>query len=1048
MLNRRLSGRTAVNSSKSPPLPAKCTGDERWKQLEETLAALDRERMRSPLPRPVRVVKKRLRALGLWPNWEGFQRGRGTWTSIRNAAPKALRPYFQVLSPYEAWQAVNGFTPAARLDLIKALAAASGKPRISLVMPVHDTPPHLLTAAIDSVRGQVYDDWELCIADDASTSSAVRQLLADAAAADPRIRLTRMDRNGGISLATNAAAAMASGEVLAFLDHDDLITPDCLGEIALYYARNPLADLVYSDDDKISDNGKRFAPQFKPDWAPALLLNFMYFSHILTVRRSLFERLGGFRAEFDGSQDYDFALRATERARAVGHIPRVLYHWRATAGSTATSGAAKPYSFDAGRRALQEALERRGIKAEVIQPEWAVAAHVGMFSLDFPDTGPSVTIIIPTYNRGDLLADCVASLEATSYANFDILIVDNGSTDPATLDYLRKTEGTPRLRVIRIPQRPEGFSYAALMNEAVGQASGEFVLLLNDDTTIISPRWLSQMVGYGQMDDVGAVGARLYFADGTIQHAGIVNGFNEGLVGHAFRGAKEGDWGYMGFIRCTREYSSVTGACMLTPRALFQSMGGFDESQFAVAYNDVDYGYRLVQRGLRCLYSPDAELFHLEGQTRGYRDNPAEVTALRKTWGGWRDCFYNPNLSLASERFEVDARRPAMRSDAPIRIAAVSHNLKYEGAPNTLFDLLVGLKRAGVVDPVVLAPQDGPLRAAYEAAGIPVQIFLQPADGVGIDSYLLLRDALADALRDLEARVVVSNTLTTYYAVDAAHEAGIGSIWCQHESEPWQSYFDGLRPKVRSRAYAAFAKAYRVTYVADATRRTWAGVQTRGNAQLIRHGVPLDRLEAEVGRWSRQAARDLLRVAENEIVLILMGTRCRRKGQMDLVEALGSMSEDQAARLRLFVVGATSEADYGAELESAVAALPPRLAERIVFCGSVADVTPYYAAADIFLCTSRIESAPRVIVEAMAFGLPIITTSVFGIPELVEEKVNALFYTPGDTAALSKLIVLLALSDERRSELASRSRSVLDSQPGYAEMVESYATLIREAALL
>lgn len=1023
--------------------------ERRQARLKIDLDTILAKRSARPLPRPLRVLRKHLRGWGLWPDLQGLApAGPDSWAGIRKAAPKALAPYFSPLSRYEAWQAVNRFTPAARRDLEAALADSTDLPTVSILLPVHDTPVVLLEAALRSMREQVYKNWELCIADDASSSEAVQSLLARAAAADPRVKLTRLDQNGGISQATNAAAALASGEVLVFLDHDDLLTPDCLGEIALYYANNPQADLVYSDDDKISDKGERFAPQFKPDWSPALLLSYMYMSHVLTVRRSLFEALGGFRKAFDGSQDYDFALRATERARAIGHIPRVLYHWRATAGSTASSGAAKPHSFDAGRRAVSEALERRGIVADVVQPDWAVKASVGMFSLRFPDTGPSVTIIIPTYNRPDLLSACVASLQATTYANHDILIIDNGSDTPAAMECLKGLEGKPGLRILRIPQRLEGFSYSALMNEAVTHVDSEFIVFLNDDTTIITPHWLSQMVGYGLMEGVGAVGARLYFADGTIQHAGIVNGFNEGLVGHAFRGAAGQDWGYMGFVRTAREYASVTGACMLTRKRIFESFAGFDEDNFAVAYNDVDYGFRLAEAGLRCVYCPEAEFFHLEGQSRGFRDNPREVVALRQKWGGWRDPWYNPNLTLDNESFEVEARRAPMRSRRPVRVVAVSHNLKREGAPNTLFDLLVGLKSSGVAEVVVLAPQDGPLRAEYEAAGIKVQIFLQPAARADIESYQLVRDALTDQFQSLKAEVVIANTLTTYYAVDAAHRAGIGAIWCQHESEPWQGYFNDLHPKVRSRAYAAFGQAYRVTYVADATRKAWTGVQTRHNAQLIRHGIPIDRLAAEVSRWSRAGARSHLGLQGEDLVFILIGTVCRRKGQLDLVQALSLMSAQDAARLRFLVVGFTSESDYGAELAYAIGSLPVELAARIDVVGPVDDMTPYYAAADVFICTSRVESAPRVLVEAMAFGLPIITTPVFGIPELVDENVNALFYSPGDLGVLRDLILELAGSEQRRDDLAVHSRDVLASRPGYADMVASYATLIREAALI
>jgi GT2 family glycosyltransferase/glycosyltransferase involved in cell wall biosynthesis len=996
--------------------------------------------------RPVRVLRKRLRALGLWPQESGRSNpdGASVLAQARRLAPPALRKYFDSLSPYQAWLAVNVPTTCARQNLEATLAASPGLPRISIITPVYDTSPDLLDAMAASVRGQIYGDWELCLADDASPSAATRARLDLIVASDPRIKLVRCAENGGISRATNAAATLATGEVLLFLDHDDLITPDCLAHFALLYAGDPEIDLAYSDDDKISDDGERYAPQFKPDYSPTLLLNYMYMSHALTVRRSLFEALGGFLAEYDGSQDFDFALRASEQARKVGHLPRILYHWRASVGSTALSGAAKPYSFAAGRKAVQAALDRRGVSAKAIHPEWASQAHVGMFALQFPDTGPSATIIIPTWNRAELLRRCVESIACTHYADYDVLIVDNGSDDHDALALLAELDARPRHSVVRIPRRAEGFSFAALMNEAVGHARGDYVLFLNNDTEVRSPAWLGQMMGHARMEGVGAVGARLYFEDGTIQHAGIVHGFNDGLVGHAFRHAAPHDWGYMGFIRTSREYSAVTAACMLTSRSLFLEMGGFDEANFAVAYNDVDYGFRLAERGLRSIYCADAELFHFEGKTRGYTDNPLETANLRRLYGDWRDPYFNPNLSLDTESFTPAARRPARLSAQPVRVVAVTHNLNPEGAPNTLFDLLSGLKAAGVIEPVVLSPRDGALRAQYEAHEIEVRLFAAPPDDPG--GFENAIDRLAGLISTLKADVVIANTLQMFFAINAAKKAGVATVWAQHESEPWPTYFDYLAPQVRANAYAAFGQTYRMTFVADATRNAWAGVQTRHNAQTIRHGIPPWRLAEETGRWTRENARSTLGVAPDEKVLTLAGTVCARKGQLDLVQALARPQLTSCGPVRAFLAGAQPEPAYTSVLQEKIQALPADQARRTVLTGPVDDMTIYYAAADLVVCTSRMESAPRILVEAMAFSRAIVTTPVFGVPELVDEGVNALFYVPGDADGLADQLTDLLTDEHRRYKFADIGPVVLASQSGYAEMLDQYATLFREAA--
>lgn len=999
-------------------------------------------------------MRKRLRSLGLWPK-PGFRTKAATsydavklYKALRAAATPTIAPYLQPKHGYDAWQEVNRFTAAAKDDLLKQLDQAADLPRISILTPVYNTPAHHLRALAASIENQIYDDWELCLSDDGSTRRETLALLDDLEASSPRIRVIRSSENRGIAEATNAAARAAVGDVFVFVDHDDLLTPDCLAEVALAFATDPSVDFVYSDDDKIDDDGCRYAPQFKPDFAPVLLLSFMYMSHVVGVRRSLFEAVGGIRKGFEGSQDYDFALRATERARSVKHIPRVLYHWRAAEGSTARSGDAKPASFDAGLRAVRDALARRKIDAVAIHPDWAQAARIGMFSLIFPDQGPSVTIIIPTYNNVHLLRDCVDSLRLTAYADYEVLIVDNGSDDSATLAYLDEVRGRPRHKVLPIERKSEGFNFAALMNEAVRHASGEFVLFLNNDTKVISPSWLSQMVGYGRMENVGSVGARLYFADGTLQHAGIVHGYHEGLAGHAFRSAAPHDWGYLSFVKTAREYSSVTAACMLTRRSTFTQTGGFNEKEFAVAYNDVDYGYRLIAQGMTNVYCPEAELFHYEGKTRNKKDNPKELVNFRLKYGDFVDGYYNPNLSLENERFEISTRRSPARHALPIRTCVVSHNLNFEGAPNTLFDLVTGLKRKGVIDPVVLAPGPGPLQKAYEDAGVEVRLFNAPPAGASAADYRTLTLALSRLFEQLGASVVMANTLPMFFAVNAAHEAGLATIWCQHESEPWATYFDAETMEVRAMAYAAFGQAYRVTYVAEATRQAWAPVQTRQNAQVIRHGLPPERSAQEVARWNRADARRRLGLGDDECVVILMGTVCGRKGQLDLIHAMDAI-DPVSSRLRAYIVGATThDTEYVARLRDALEALPPVKQERIVITGAVDDMTLYYAAADISICTSRIESAPRIIVESMLFSLPILTTSVFGIPELVEEGVNALFYPPGDAGQLASSLSYLIENAEIRQNLAAHSQDVLKSKPAYEEMIAQYSSLLREAALV
>ncbi|NJO44189.1 MAG: glycosyltransferase [Oscillatoriales cyanobacterium RM2_1_1] len=617
------------------------------------------------------------------------------------------------IDPYDAWLAANPWTERTQNCLEQRLVnwtegaetAQKQLPKISVVMPVYNSALKFLERAISSVVQQVYSHWELCIADDCSTDPAVGETLNRWVNQDSRIHLVCRSENGNISRASNTAAGQATGEFLLFLDHDDELTPDALGEIALYLAQHPDTDVLYSDDDKIDPEGKRFAPQFKPDWSPELLLSYMYLGHALVVRRSLFEQVEGFRVGYEGSQDYDLALQVTENSRRIGHLPLVLYHWRTAPGSTSISGAAKPESFAAGRQAVQDAMDRRQGGATVYQPDWAIQQSLGIFAHQFPDQGPPVTLIIPTKNQLHLLKACIDSLQKTTYKNYQILIIDNESDDPNTLEYL-ETIAQPastdqaKIQVLKIPNSGK-FSFAAINNQAVAQTETDYVLFLNNDTEILAEHWLSQMIGYAQFERVGAVGARLIFPDDHIQHAGIIHGLHHGLAGHAFKLSHRDYFGYLAYSKVLRNYSAVTAACLLTPRKLFQALGGFDENNFAVAYNDADYGYRLNEAGYYCVYCPDAELLHREGVSRGSNDNPQEVARFRRKYAEKTDPFYSPHLSLANEWFQVQPRQVKVQSTLKPKVLMCTNALEYTGAPLHQYEIALELARQHIIEPVI-----------------------------------------------------------------------------------------------------------------------------------------------------------------------------------------------------------------------------------------------------------------------------------------------------------------------------------------------------------
>lgn len=961
-----------------------------------------------------------------------------------NQSLSAVSP--QILQPYQAWLKVNQWDEQSQSFLQSRLKENIPKlPKLSVIMPVYNSPVEYLEKAIASVSDQIYVNWELCIADDGSTDIKIKEILNRWQNQDPRIRVIFRLENGNISQASNSAASLATGEFLLFLDHDDQLTLNALAEIALYLGENPETEFLYSDDDKIDSQDNRFAPQFKPDWSPELLLSYMYIGHLWGVKREIFEQLGGFRIGFEGAQDYDFALRATEICQHIAHLPLILYHWRAIPGSTASSAIVKPNSFQASIQALQSAFERRGIAGTIQQPNWAIHKQVGVFEHQFPDQGPSVTILIPTKNQKQLLEACLSSLNKTTYQNHQIVIIDNCSDDPDTLAYL---EQLPQ-QVLKIETPDKTFNFAAIHNQAVQQIQNDYILFLNNDTEVISPHWLSQMVGYAQIKGVGAVGAKLVFPNQKIQHAGVVHGLHQGLAGHGFKLRLSQVNGYLSYIQVVRNYSAVSAACLLTPRNLFLELGGFDSEQFAVAYNDVDYCYRLREKGWRSVYCPTAELIHHEGATRGYEDSPQEVAAFRRLYGDKVDPYYSPHLSLADENFRIQPRRFFLGSmKKRLRVLIGSHLLDLTGAPLHQYEIAVELAKKGIIEPIVFSFQEGPLQTEYQKQGIQV-IICKPyplAQKYDFDTYHLVMQKLSQQLSKLKIDIFYINTLPNFFLVDCAQRLGIPCIWNIHESEPIETYLQGLGEEITRHALECFQFPYRVIFVSSETQKNYLDLNHSHNFTVIYNGINRSSSPMSNATWTREKARESLKIKKDEIVLLLLGTVGSRKGQKDLALAFAKLPPEWQKKVKILMVG-DRPSPYSDELKTLVRSLPIVLQEKINIVPETRDTERYYRAADIFILTSRMESFPRVILEAMNYGLPIIATPVFGVKEQVKQGVNGLFYPPGDVDALAKVITRLLTDEKLRSHLAQNSSKVLERFNTFEQMVESYGQILQEAYL-
>jgi GT2 family glycosyltransferase len=562
---------------------------------------------------------------------------------------------------YEKWFALNRATPQ-KLERQRNVAFAHPAV-ISIVVPLYQTPERFLREMIESVCAQTYGGWELCLADaspllaeqkDGEAATALTAIVREYQKKEPRIRYRILEKNAGISENTNEAMQMASGDFIGFLDHDDLLEPDALYEVMAQIDADEQVDVIYTDEDKINRAGtKHLIPNMKPDFNPDLLRSNNYICHFLVVRKTVIDQVGGFRKEFDGAQDHDFIFRCTETARRIAHVPHVLYHWRIHSGSTSDNPDSKLYAFDAGKRAVEAHLARLGVDAAVEE-----TTDLGYYRVRYAlKEHPMVSVIIPNKDEKESLQKCLKSiLEKTEYDNYEILIVENNSTKDETFAYYKEIDGKNGIRVL---YWDSAFNYSAINNFAAREAKGEYLLLLNNDTEVITKGWMKEMLSNCQRSEVGMVGAKLYFPDDTIQHAGVIIGLG-GLADHAFVNMSRRRAGYMHRASIQMNLSAVTAACAMVKRSVYEEVGGLEE-ELTVAFNDVDLCLKIVTAGYRIVYDPYVELYHYESRSRGVDDekNERHKNEVKYAQEKWKDFLnagdpcYNRNLTLSKHNFSL-----------------------------------------------------------------------------------------------------------------------------------------------------------------------------------------------------------------------------------------------------------------------------------------------------------------------------------------------------------------------------------------------------------
>jgi GT2 family glycosyltransferase len=546
---------------------------------------------------------------------------------------------------YDDWIVEN--EPKREIYEAQRNYAFNKRPLVSILTPAYNTPPAYFGELMASLQAQTYDNWELCLADGGSNADTIAAF-RDWQQKEPRLKLNLLQKNRGIAGNTNAAADLASGEIVAFLDHDDILPPDALFEM-VKTAEDTGADFIYSDSDNI-DEEQRHSPFFKPDFSPDFLRAINYICHFTVMSRALFEKIGRFRLGFDGSQDHDLFLRATEQAKKIVHIPKILYHWRAHQESVALNPGSKLYAAEAGIKAVQEHLDRIGMKGSAEGAE----GYLFSYRIRADIVGePMVSIIIPNKDSKKYLKQCIDSIfEKTTHQNYEILIVENNSTSDEIFKYYDEITQNERVRLITYTG---GFNFSAINNFGVRHAKGEHLLLLNNDTQVITRGWLSEMLMLSQREDVGAVGAKLFFEDDTLQHYGVAVGIM-GIAGHTQSGAMSYFPGYFNNLVLARDVLAVTAACMMVKRPVYDEVGGLDED-FVVALNDIDFCLKVHRAGYYNALTPYAQLYHFESKSRGYEDSEEKVMRYHREIfrliDRWEDTmragdpFYNPNLTLA-----------------------------------------------------------------------------------------------------------------------------------------------------------------------------------------------------------------------------------------------------------------------------------------------------------------------------------------------------------------------------------------------------------------
>lgn len=974
----------------------------------------------------------------LGARWQAFA---AAYRLFQRDAPAALPPT-ATADPYLAWQQANRLTPRLSDALAASAAKLASGPKFALVIDARGCTAAQLAALTASLRAQIYPRWEAWfVAEHAPALS------------DARCKFTACQGAKDFPRAINASAHQAAGDWLALLPGHSRLSPDALLEIAERVTAHPALELVYTDEDRMDEAGTRSAPNFKPAWSPAFALSGIFPGQLSAVRNDRFLALGSFRDGLEHVPWYDLLLRLGDKLTAaqVAHVPLVCHH--AWAGATREIDLRDPI-YEQMRAALDDALRRRSLDAAAFLPEAGHLRRQPFQQLRWSEQllpRHAVTIVIPTRDKLHLLQECVELLDETvDWRWAKLVIVDDHSRDADAVRYLERITQRNDLQcvVVRLPDPHAPFNYSRLVNAALPHLDTPLVLHLNNDVNALERGWLEEMVGWFTQPDVGVVGAKLVFPDKTLNHTGIVVGPHGGLADTPFAKVPEREVD-VAWHAAAREVSAVTGACLLTRADLYRKLGGFDETAFGVAYNDVDYCLRVVAEGYRVIYTPQAKLMHWGSATRGVTFDEAEHVAWLRRYPLYRDTFFSASLELSGARVRCRGAVNLRTNRAgKLRLLLLTHNLNLEGAPLFLLEYATWMVREAGFEIEVLAGMDGPLRGAYEQLGARIlvagagELYASPDEETFHARLLDLSHHVDDWDR---IDLVVCNTLVSFWGVLMAKRAGKPSLFYIHESTSVFRFFEPkFELKLHHLVHEALGGATRTLFLCEATRRYYAD-SDRGNYRIVPSWIKLDDIAAFRSRHTRAEMRRKHGFRDDEIVIANIGTICERKGQHVFIRAVDHFNHHYhgAAPVRFVMVGARPGIFLDL-LNRDIARLELKNLSQVPETREVFD---FFVLADMFVCSSYEESFPRVVMEAMAFETPIVSTDVHGIVDLIGQRQDGYLVKAGDVEGLSRMMRTCLAKERSGKSLAPAAFSRVLRERDSLKVLPFHVALAREAWL-